>query len=66
MSNTRKVTSLLIDMMEHGVLDPHDLALLCLNYMSEADVADMARLNDLNDPLEEEEDKEEEEEEEEG
>ena len=59
MSNTRKVTSLLIDMMDDGVLDPNDLALLCLNYMSEADVADMARINDL---LEEEEDKEEEEE----
>ena len=51
MSNTRKVTNLLIDMMDDGVLDPHDLALMCLKYMSEADVADMARLNDLNDPL---------------
>jgi len=53
MSNTRKVTRLLIDMMDNGVLDPNNLALLCLGYMSEDDVADMARLNDL---LEEEED----------
>jgi len=56
MSNTRKVTRLLIDMMDNGVLDPNNLALLCLGYMSEDDVADMARLNDLLEEEEEEED----------
>lgn len=54
MSNVRKVTNLLIDMMDEGVLDPNELAIMCLQYMSEADVADMARSNDLN--IEEEDD----------
>lgn len=45
---------LLINMMDEGVLDPNDLALMCLNYMSEADVADMARSNDINIDEEEE------------
>lgn len=56
MSDVRKVTMLLINMMDEGVLDPNDLALMCLNYMSEADVADMARSNDINVDEEEEDD----------
>ena len=46
-TNVRKVTNLLIDMMDEGALDAEQLAVMCLQYMSEADVADMARSNDL-------------------
>lgn len=44
---TRKATTLLLEMLEDGVLDSDALARACLNYMSEADVADMARSNDF-------------------
>ena len=41
--STRKATTLLLEMLEDGVLDSDALARACLNYMSEADVADMAQ-----------------------
>lgn len=44
---TREITNKLIEMMDEGALDPTNLAMMCMNYMSEANVADMARLNDL-------------------
>jgi hypothetical protein len=47
MSNARKVTNKLLEMMDEGVLDPRLLAEACLSYMSEADVADMAHVNEL-------------------
>lgn len=47
MSNTRKVTNKLVEMMEEGILDPQVLATACLSYMSEADVEDMAHCNEL-------------------
>jgi len=47
MSNTRKITNKLLEMVEEGVLDPQALAEACLQYMSEHDVADMAHVNEL-------------------
>lgn len=44
---TRKVTTMLLGMMDEGVLDPRALAEACLQYMSEADVGDMAHSNEL-------------------
>lgn len=44
---TRKVTTLLLEMLEEGILDPQTVIEACFNYMSEADVADMARSNDF-------------------
>lgn len=55
MSNTRKITNRLLDMIEEGVLDPQIVLEACLKYMSEDDVADMAHSNEL---LFEEEDEE--------
>lgn len=49
MSNVRKVTSRLFELMDEGALDPRAVAEACLVYMSEADVADMARTNELYD-----------------
>ena len=40
---TREMTSKLIDMADDGAISWESVAMACLNYMSEADVADMAR-----------------------
>ncbi|NCA17244.1 MAG: hypothetical protein EBS90_09415 [Betaproteobacteria bacterium] len=55
-SQSRKVTCQLLDMMDQGAIDPKALVEMCLQYMSEADVADMAQSNDLLLDEEEEED----------
>jgi hypothetical protein len=34
--------------MDEGVLDPYDVAIMALQYMSESDVEDMAHSNDLS------------------
>ena len=57
MSNVRKVTSRLFELMDEGVIDPRAVAEACLTYMSESDVADMAHTEGLYE--EEEEDDEE-------
>jgi hypothetical protein len=59
MSNARKVTNKLFQLMEEGVIPAKVIAHSCLVYMSEADVADMAHREGL---LEDEEIDEEEEE----
>lgn len=40
-------TSQILDLINEGILDAADVALMCLKYMSEDDVADMAILNDI-------------------
>lgn len=44
---SRETTDKIIDMMDEGAIDPTDLVMMCLKYMSESEVADMARLNEL-------------------
>jgi len=44
---SRKVTCKLLDMMDEGAIDSRTLAEMCLNWMSESDVAEMAERNDL-------------------
>lgn len=56
MTNTRKVTCLLVKLADEGVLPWETLARECLAYMSEDDVADMARVADWLPAEEEEED----------
>lgn len=41
-------TSQILDLINEGILDAADVALMCLKYMSEDDVADMALLNDID------------------
>ena len=43
----RKYTTMVLDMMDEGVMDPKAIAEMCLAYMSEADVEDMCRSNDI-------------------
>jgi len=44
---SRKVTCKLLDMMDEGAIDSRSLAEMCLNWMSESDVAEMAARNVL-------------------
>ena len=44
---TRKNTKKLLDMVKDRQLDPYQVILACVNYMSEAEVADMCNLNDF-------------------
>lgn len=46
MTDVRKATNKLIDMMDEGRIDPSDLAKNLMGYMSEADVADFAQYNE--------------------
>jgi hypothetical protein len=57
MDNTRKYTTMLLDMVEEGILDKDNVILACVKYMSESDVEDMMRVNDMiiDDESEEEE-----------
>lgn len=49
MSDVRKVTNQLYDLVDEGLLDWEIIARACLSYMSENDVADMADYNYLID-----------------
>lgn len=59
MSNVRKVTNKLLELMEKGVIPAEVIARSCLVYMSEADVADMAHREGLVKDEESDENKEE-------
>lgn len=47
MSNARKTTSAIMELMDNEMLDPRVIADMCLNWLSEADVHEMAQRNDL-------------------
>jgi len=49
MSTARTETNKLIDMIDDGLTDDRGVLLMCLKYMSEADVADMMDVNELSD-----------------
>lgn len=44
MSCTRQI----LDLINEGILNAADVALMCMKYMGEDDVADMARANDID------------------
>ena len=56
MSDVRKATDKILEMVEEGILDKDMVIMSCLKYMSEDDVADMAHCNEFF--LNEEEDSE--------
>lgn len=59
---TRMATNKILEMIDNGVLESHDVILACLKYMSEDDVADMAHCNGFfqdDDTMEEDEEDEE-------
>ena len=57
MSDVRKATDKILEMVEEGILDKDMVIMSCLKYMSEDDVADMAHCNEffLNEDEDEEE-----------
>lgn len=59
--NTRKSTNRLLEMVENGSIDPKDVVMMCVKFMSEDDVDEMCRINEVF--IEDEDDEEEEEDE---
>lgn len=51
MRETREWTCLVLEAMDEGILDPKQVAEMCLAYMSEDAVEDMCRANDLKEYL---------------
>ena len=47
MSDVRKATDKILEMVEEGILDKDMVIMSCLKYMSEDDVADMAHCNEF-------------------
>jgi len=57
MSDVRRATDKILEMVEEGILDKDTVIMSCLKYMSEDDVADMAQMNEFF-PMPDEEDEE--------
>jgi hypothetical protein len=52
----REATNKILEMIDESILDPKDVVLMCLKWMSEDDVAGMAEANELFEDEEDEED----------
>ena len=44
---SREATNKLIEMIEEELIDPKDVVMMCLKYMSEDDVKDMCDINEV-------------------
>jgi hypothetical protein len=44
---TRKSTNRLLEMIENGSIDPKDVVMMCVKFMSEDDVDEMCRINEV-------------------
>lgn len=55
-SNTREATNKVLEMVDNGILNPRDVLLMALKWMSEDDVKEMAEVNELFKEDEDEED----------
>ena len=58
MATPCEASTRIIELMDEGVISPRAIADMCIQYMSEDDVADMARLNGLFDDEDDEDDTE--------
>lgn len=47
MSEARKATNKILEMIDECVLDPKDVVMMCLKWMSEDEVEEMAKANEL-------------------
>ena len=47
MTDTRKSTNRLLEMIEDGSIDPKDVVMMCVKFMSEDDVDEMCRINEV-------------------
>lgn len=50
---SREATNKLLEMIEVGLLDPKDVVMMCVKFMSEDDVDEMCRINEVFDDEEE-------------
>jgi hypothetical protein len=48
MSETRKATNKLLEMLDNGLLSPTSVVTMCLKWMSEDDVKEMCKANEIN------------------
>ena len=46
--NTRKSTNRLLEMVENELLDPKQVVLMCLKWMSEDEVTQMCKANEID------------------
>ena len=44
---SREATNKLLEMIDEQLIDPKDVVLMCLKYMSEDDVKDMCEINEV-------------------
>lgn len=44
---TREATNKILEMIDESLLNPRDVVLMCLKWMSEDEVAEMAKANEL-------------------
>lgn len=54
MPETRKTTNKILEMIDQSILDPKNVVLMCLKWMSEDEVTEMAKANELDLEQEEE------------
>ena len=53
---TRKATNRLLELVEDYTLDPNEVVLMCVKWMSEDDVKEMCEANEIDLDLEDEDD----------
>ena len=46
--NTREATNKVLEMVDEGLLNPRDVLLMALKWMSEDDVKEMCKANEIN------------------
>lgn len=46
--DVRKTTNKVLEMVDEGLLNPRDVLLMCLKWMSEDDVKEMCKANEIN------------------
>ncbi len=53
---TRETTNKILGMIDENILNPRDVVLMCLKWMSEDEVTEMVKANELFEEVEDEED----------
>lgn len=54
MTEVRKTTNKIIKMIDMCLIDPRDVVIMCLKWMSEDEVTEMAKANELLEEVEDE------------
>ncbi len=47
-TDVRKTTNKVLEMIDEGLLNPKDIVMMCLKWMSEDDVKEMCKANEIN------------------